>query len=246
MADAANCIKTYGAPKGIQYPLAVPNCWTASYNNPEYAASGGPIPNGPNDPAHVDGWNFQDMFFVTFKQAYLTAIGFDFNNYDIADFDPATNTFTCEPNKWCIAPNPTALHNSPAKPCPSASPTPTPTVPPTIDVVGKALSSKAVKISLKNNTGVAQVLTCVSITWPQATNGNLSKIKFDGNNVYTTSTGGGSLSTCALLDTTAHRTLNPGETDVLEFDFANNVDTNAAHYTGSATFNPFGPVTILP
>ena len=48
------------------------------------------------------------MFFVTFKPAYLTAIGFDFNNYDIADFDPATNTFTCDPNKWCIAPNPIA------------------------------------------------------------------------------------------------------------------------------------------
>ena len=84
-------------PKGIQYPLAVPNPWTASYNNPEYNFSGGPIPTGSNDPAHVDGWNFQDMFFVTFKQAYLTAIGFDFNNYDIADFDPATNTFTCVP-----------------------------------------------------------------------------------------------------------------------------------------------------
>ena len=42
------------------------------------------------------------MFFVTFK-CKLTAIGFDFNNYDIADFDPATNTFTCDPNKWCIA-----------------------------------------------------------------------------------------------------------------------------------------------
>ena len=53
--------------EGHSYPLAVPNCWTASYNNPEYTASGGPIPNGPNDPAHVDGWNFQDMFFVTFS-----------------------------------------------------------------------------------------------------------------------------------------------------------------------------------
>ena len=71
-----------------------------------------------SDPAHVDGWNFHDTYFVTFKQAYLTALGFDFSNLTIADFNPATNTFTCRSNKWCIAPNPTALHNSPAKPCP--------------------------------------------------------------------------------------------------------------------------------
>ena len=100
------------------------------------------------------------MFFVTFKQAYLTAIGFDFNNYDIADFDPATNTFTCRPNKWCIAPNPTALHNSPAKPCPSVSPSPTPTpTPGSVVVTGKTLSSKNVKITIQNNTATAQVLT---------------------------------------------------------------------------------------
>ena len=134
------------------------------------------------------------MFFVTFKASYLTALGFDFSNYDIADFDPATNTFTCDPNKWCIAPNPIALHNSPAKPCPSASPSPTPTpTPGSVVVTSKSLSSKNVKITIQNDTSTAQVLTGVSITWPQATNGNLNSIKYNGTTIYNTSTGGGSL-----------------------------------------------------
>jgi len=242
--DPSRCITTYGTPKGDQYPLAVPNPWNASYNNPEYAV----VPMGSSAfenaiASHVDGWNFHDTYFVTFKQSYLTAIGFDFNNFAIANYNPATNTFTCQSGKWCVAPNPTALHNSPAKACPTPSPTPTPT---TLVVTSKTLSKKDVKVNIKNNTAVNQVLTGLSITWPQGTNGNLNSIKFDGTTIYNTSTGGGSLTTSSLLGTTAQRTIIPGETDTVQFTFQNNVDQNASHYTGSLTFNPFGPLTILP
>ena len=228
-------------PKGIQYPLAVPNPWVKSYDNPEYSPMG-PIPSGPFDAAHVDGWNFHDTYFVTFKQSYLTAIGFDFNNFAIANFDPATNTFTCPSGEWCIAPNPTALHNSPAKACPS------PTPPATVVVTDKKLDKKKVTITFKNNTTVAQVLTGLSITWPQATNGNLTSIKFNGTTIYNTPTGGGSLTIPPppLSGTTAQRTMAVGASEPLEFNFQNNVDKNAINYTGSATFNPFGNVTTLP
>ena len=217
LATDPNCITNYGAPKGIQYPLAVPNPWIKSYNNPEYSQRGrGPIPSGPFDAAHVDGWNFHDTYFVTFKQAYLTAIGFDFNNFAIANFDPATNTFTCPSGKWCIAPNPTALHNSPAKACPSPT-RPDADAAPTVVVTGKTLSKKNVKINFKNNTAVNQVLTGLSITWPQATNGNLNSIKFDGTTIYNTPTGGGSLTIPSppLSGTTAQRTIGRGASDTL-------------------------------
>jgi hypothetical protein len=75
---------------------------------------------------------------------------------------------------------------------------------------------------------------------------NLKQIKFEGTVIYNTSTGGGSLSTSSLLGTTAQRTISVGATDTLQFIFTNSVDTNASHYTGSATFNPFGNVTTLP
>jgi hypothetical protein len=250
--DPPTCITNYGPPKGIQYPLAVPNPWIKSYDNPEYSNAGGPIPIGAFDAGHVDGWNFHDTYFVTFEAAYLTAIGFDFNNYAIATYNSTTNTFTCPSGTWCIAPNPTALHNSPAKPCPTAAPsptptaTPTPTIPPTLVVTAKTFSAKNVKVDIKNNTTTNQVLTGLSITWPQGTNGNLNNIKFEGTTIYNTPTGGGSLTTSSLLGTTAQRTISPGATDTLQFNFQNNVSQNPSDYTGSATFNPFGPITILP
>jgi hypothetical protein len=119
--DPPTCITIYGTPKGSQYPLAVPNPWIKSYDNPEYAVV--PIGSSQFEAAlarHVDGWNFHDTYFVTFKQAYLTAIGFDFNNWVVANYNSVTNTFTCPSGKWCVAPNPTQLHNSPAKTCPGA------------------------------------------------------------------------------------------------------------------------------
>jgi hypothetical protein len=76
--------------------------------------------------------------------------------------------------------------------------------------------------------------------------GNLKSIKLGATTIYNTPTGGGSLSTSSLLGTTAQRTTNAGSNATLTFTFAHNVDTNATHYTGSVTFNPFGNVTILP
>jgi hypothetical protein len=97
-----------------------------------------------------------------------------------------------------------------------------------------------------NDTGASQVLTGLSITWPQGTNGNLTKITLGNTTIFSTSTGGGSLTTSSLLGTTAQRTIAAGACGTVTYTFTNNVDTNATHYTGSLTFSPFGPVTILP
>ena len=110
----------------------------------------------------------------------------------------------------------------------------------------KKLSSKSVKVTFDNNTGVAQTLTGLAITWPQATNGNLLSIKLGSTTIYSTSTGGGTLTTSSLLGTAAQRTIAADKSGTLTYTFANNVSTNAANYTASATFNPFGPVTLLP
>ena len=155
---------------------------------------------------HVNGWNFHDTFFVTYKQSYLTALGFNFANWETAQFNAATNTATCSPRganaPWCVSPNTTTLHNSPAKPCP---------IQPTMNVTDKTLSSKSVKVTFDNNTGVAQTLTGLAITWPQATNGNLLSIKLGSTTIYSTSTGGGSLNTSSLLGTAAQRTISGGQ-----------------------------------
>ncbi len=132
-----------------------------------------------------------------------------------------------------------------ASPTPTATSTPTPTAPP-IAVTGKTFATKTVQITFQNNTGVAQVLTALAITWPQATNGNLQSIKMGSTTIYNTSTGRGSLNTSSLLGTNPQRTINAGSSATLTFTFQNNANTNANNYTGSATFNPFGTVTMLP
>jgi hypothetical protein len=142
----------------------------------------------------------------------------------------------------------------PASPTPTAtaSPTPTPTAtatPGTVAATGKTLgpssAPKTVVITFQNDTAVAQSLTGLSMTWPQVTNGNLKSITMGGTTIYNTSTAS-PLNTSSLLGTTAQRTIAAGSCAVLTFTFNNNVDTNNSHYTGSATFNPFGPVTMLP
>jgi hypothetical protein len=90
-----------------------------------------------------------------------------------------------------------------------------------------------------------QLLTALAITWPQATNGNLQSIKLGGTTIYNTSTGGGSLSTTALKGSAGQRTIAAGSCGTLIFNFQNNVSTNPANYTGSATFSPYGPVPFL-
>ena len=113
-------------------------------------------------------------------------------------------------------------------------------------VTNQTFSGKTVVITFQNNTTMGQELTALSITWPQATNGNLNFIKMGGTTIYSTPTGGGSLTTSSLLGSTFQRTIAAGASQTLTFTFMNNVDTTPSNYTGSATFNPFGVVTMLP
>jgi hypothetical protein len=64
--------------------------------------------------------------------------------------------------------------------------------------------------------------------------------------IYNTQTGGGSLTTSSLLGTNAQRTIPVGSCAVLTFTFKNNVDADPTDYTGTDTFDPFGPVPYLP
>jgi hypothetical protein len=143
------------------------------------------------------------------------------------------------------SPTPTAT----ASPTPTPTPTPTAT-PATLVVGGKQLgpsgATKTIVITFQNNTAVSQVLTGLSMSWPQATNGKLQSIKMGGTTIFSTSTNS-PLNTSSLLGTTAQRTIAAnGGCATLTFTFQNNVDTHddAAHYTGTATFNGGAPTVM--
>jgi hypothetical protein len=113
-------------------------------------------------------------------------------------------------------------------------------------VTNKVFTGKQVQITFQNNTAVGQVLTGLDMTWPQATNGNLTKIAMGATTIYNTSTAS-PLHTTTLLGTDAQRTIAAnGASATVTFTFQHSVDTFNTDYIGSATFNPFGPVVYLP
>ena len=153
-----------------------------------------------------------------------------------------------DPNKWCIALNPTRACTTRRQ---SRARCGEPEPDTDTDLRRHWLSqhdvaSKNVKVSIKNNTGVNQVLTCVNITWPQATNGNLNKIKFDGTRSITRQP---AVARLAPVRCWARRPSGRSpRAKPTAYSLASRTTStpNANHYTGSLTFNPFGPLTILP
>ena len=107
-------------------------------------------------------------------------------------------------------------------------------------------ASQALNVTVNNNSAVSQVLSSLALTWPQATNGNLVSVAMGGTSIYTTSTGGGSLSTSSFAGAASVRTISAGASKTLTLTFANNASSSLANYTGTGTFNPFGPLTLLP
>ncbi|MEN9728678.1 MAG: hypothetical protein RL434_3044 [Pseudomonadota bacterium] len=152
------------------------------------------------------GWNFHNTYFAVLKAAKLSAIG----------FNPAT---------WTVEPNPTALHNSPAKKCP-------PVPGQELLVVKREVKDKQVKITVQNDSATNNaVLTQLRATWPQAINGNLVQIKLDGDVLWSNTTGVGGGSTDALgnpvgvpplVTDIAKRTITKGTSDVYTLVFKNN------------------------
>jgi hypothetical protein len=178
--------------------------------------------------AFPSGWDFHNTYFAVLKAAKLSALG----------FDPAT---------WKVEPNPTALHNSPSKPCP--------TLPGQDLVVTKReVKDKQVKITVQNNsTSNNAVLTELRATWPQAINGNLVQIKLDGDVLWsnTTGVGGGSTDSLGnpvgvppLVADVTKRSIAKGTSDVYTLIFKNN-----AAPLGNGAYGgmlKFGSTQILP
>ena len=88
----------------------------------------------------------------------------------------------------------------------------------------------------------------LTMTWPQVTNGNLTKITMAGTTIYNTSTGGGTVTGSLRLCWHARhqRTIAAGACATLMFTFANNVSTTRAlHWYGHISA-PVGSVMYLP
>jgi hypothetical protein len=184
---------------------------------------------------------------VTLKRAYLTSIGF-----------PADNSWTfaqfgqCPANTWCVQPNDTVLHNSPAKPCPVAAPGPVSAS--DVSVTGYQLKDKTVKITIKNanttsNTTITDIL---NLNWPAA-NGNLLQVKLDGDTVWQGSLprlagGYANLATQPGWNADAtDRLITKNSSDTLTFVFANNAASPlTSGYSATVRFDDTFNKVVLP
>src|SRR6185437_5900 len=104
------------------------------------------------------GWDFKNSYQVTVNNSIFGASG-------IGDVSVP------------------AVHNSPAKPttCPGGGGTPGPC---NLTITKKEVHDRQVKITIKNNGSQDEFITALTLNWPSATNGDLKKVKLDGDVIY--------------------------------------------------------------
>ena len=103
----------------------------------------------------------------------------------------------------------------------------------------RAISGKTVNITIQNNGCADEVITNIALSWPQGTNGNLEKIKLDGDTLWTGAAGSPINFGVPPLDGQCGQAnyTKKKSSDVLIFQFHNNAaPLNNAAYSGSAMF----------
>jgi hypothetical protein len=107
-----------------------------------------------------------------------------------------------------------------------------------LSVTARAVSSKTVTITIRNDGCADEIITNIALSWPQGTNGNLTKIKRDGDTLWTGAAGSPiNFGVPPLTATVSKRTIAKNSSDKLIFEFQNNAaPLNNPAYSGSASF----------
>jgi hypothetical protein len=133
------------------------------------------------------------------------------------------------------------IHNSPAKNGPNIV-TPGPCPPEgggecKITAAAVTFGSKQVKVKL-TNTGTSTItLSEISLTFPQGTNGNLTKVKLGGNTLFSgLRTSPTTFTSANLGSNVANKSITAGTTRELLFEFAKTPSKNLGDYSGLIKF----------
>jgi uncharacterized repeat protein (TIGR01451 family) len=189
------------------------------------------VDSPPTDPQHqtytnsdpsLSGWDFHDTYYVTISAAKLASLGFNAN--------------------WTVEPNLSALHNSPAKPCPPPNPSGA-----TLSVTKTEVKDKQVKVTILNSGSVDEFITALQLSWP-AGNGKLMQVKLDGDVIYDNpdiAPPSANLTLAQLVADANKRKIKHGESDVLTLIFEKNASPSLSDYTGTVSTSGFA-LTILP
>jgi hypothetical protein len=184
----------------------------------------------PTDPAHqtyansdpaLAGWDFHDTYFVKISAAKLAALGFT--------------------SSWKVEPNLSALHNSPAKPCPPAAGVAS------LTVTKQEVKDKSVLITISNTGTTDEAITELQLTWPSS-NGKLLQVKRDGDIIYDKpdiAPPSADLTLAQLVADVTKRKIKHGQSDVITLIFEKSASASLSTYSGVLSTSGFG-LTILP
>jgi hypothetical protein len=172
------------------------------------------------DPAFAV-WDFYDTFEFTISGAAFAGNGFG----GITGPNAVTVPF---------------IHNSPAKsgsnlitpgPCPEQLPGECHITPGTLQ-----FSGKQVKLQITNDGTATITLSGLNLTFP-GSNGKLKKVKLGGDTLFSGSLSSPATLTSANLTSNVNKkSINPGVTRVLIFEFEKNVSTKPGDYSGTIKF----------
>ena len=101
-----------------------------------------------------------------------------------------------------------------------------------------AVSGKKLTRSISNTGASTITATGLSVSWPTAPNGKLLKIKLDGDVIWDkqAATSPITISSTDLTTTASRKSIDPGKTRVLTFEFQNYPSTTLSNYTISISF----------
>jgi hypothetical protein len=142
-------------------------------------------------------------------------------------------------------------HNSPSKTGTNAL-TPVPCVPAgpaacAIEAGQITLKDRQLKWKVTNRGTTKVTLTRVALSWPQAVNGLLTKVKVGKDEVFKGKKASpAALTTADLVADVKKRTIDPGKGVEVVFEFESRADASTASYSGSLSFESGCDLVLTP
>ena len=179
--------------------------------------------------AFPNGWNFTNAYFLTLNKSFFAN---GLSNVEVG-----------------------VVHNSPPKAGTNAiDPVPCEPSEPGgcgLSAADPTTKDKQVKQAITNTGSAKATMTGVTVTWP-STNGKLSKVKFDGDVIWDGSiacvgtTCSATLTSSELTTDAKKKSIDPGKTRQLIFEFEKNASTNLSLYTWTVEFGSGCSVSFPP
>lgn len=241
--------------ENLNHPANLPFKAGLIVNSPTSLVSGNVVVDAAKAPG---GWNHINSYTVLVKASTFGTAGF--GRVEVPDQHNSPNK-PGGPNGMTTQPKDSTVVNTATAVTAVAGGTLVASATASVDIVvstggggcdlrvsNTKLDKKNIEITIHNDGATDVILSALTLTWP-AGNGKLVEIKLDGDVVYTTpdiDPPSANLSSGDFVSDLRKRTITAGTSDVLKLVFENNVDKNAANYSGGLVTFGAGCTLVIP